>query len=143
MAGKETKRVSILKQLDTQIGNSGSDEHSQISQADKALTPGAGEALLHLLGSTTVPPEIQTDLTFAIANQIADGGVVIESLPIENMEYDGHLAVAFMLVQNSVSGRGLERKTSVLGGMMGGLAKKTGNFWRGKKSYDGFNGQDQ
>lgn len=135
-----SQRISVLKQLDTQVGNSGADEHSQITQADKALTPGASENLLHLLGSTTIPPEIQSDLTFSLTNQIADGLVKIDSLPIEDMEYEGHLAIAFMLVQNSVNGKGLERKTSVLGGMMGNPGRKLGGFFRKNKGYDsGFN----
>lgn len=131
-----SQRISVLKQLDTQVGNSGADEHSHITQADKALTPGATENLLHLLGSTTIPPEIQTDLTSSLTNQIADGLVKIDSLPIDDMEYEGHLAIAFMLVQNSVGGKGLERKTSVLGGMLGSPGRKLGSFFRKNKGYD-------
>jgi len=147
MAGstqRKRERISVLQELDTQIGNSGSDEHSHITQVDQSLTPGGADPLLHLLGTTNIPAEVQTDITYAIANAFADRAIDGGALPVEDMDFSGQLAVAFALVQNSVNGKGLDRKTNVFTASGIGSVKQKIGGWFGKgKGYEsgGFNEQ--
>ncbi len=138
--GKQN-RTSILDELSSHVQNSGADEHSPITQIDKAFTPGSDKPLLALAGTTNIPRQLGPDIAAALASAIADRHIDIEGLDVEGMEFDAQQAVAFMLVANSVEGQGRQEKAQVMSGP-GPAPQKGGAFWRKKKGYEGF-GDDE
>ncbi len=134
-------RTSILDELSSHVQNSGADEHSPITQIDKAFTPGSDKPLLALAGTTNIPRQLGPDIAAALASAIADRHIDIEGLEVEGMEFDAQQAVAFMLVANSVEGQGRQEKAQVMSGP-GPAPQKGGAFWRKKKGYEGF-GDDE
>ena len=134
-------RTSILDELSSHVQNAGADEHSPITQIDKAFTPGSDKPLLALAGTTNIPRQLGPDIAAALAGAIADRHIDIEGLDVEGMEFDAQQAVAFMLVANSVEGQGWQEKAQVMSGP-GPAPQKGSGFWRKKKGYDGF-GDDE
>ena len=75
-------RVSRLDEVSAVIRNSGADEHSPITQIDKAFTPGSDKPLLALAGTTNIPRQLGPDIAAALAGAIAVRHIDIEGLDV-------------------------------------------------------------
>ena len=110
-------RTSVAEDLNVRIGDSGADEHSQITQADAAITPGAKTPFLHLLGTAHIPPQLQGEFAYLVGSGFADREIELDDFPVEDMEFGGQVAVATLMLSNSIGGRNQDTKAKMINGI--------------------------
>ena len=118
-------RTSVAEDLNIRVGNSGADEHSQIAQADAAITPGAKTPILHLLGTSHIPPALQGEFAYLIGSAYADREIELPDLPIADLEFGAQVAIANLQISNSISGRNQDTKAKMINGV-GQVMKRFG-----------------
>lgn len=128
-------RNSILGDLNTRVGASGADEHSQVAQADAAITPGSTVPILHLLGTAHVPQSLQGEYAYIMGSAYADREVQLEDMPIEDMEFGAQCVIASLQISNSIGGRNQETKAKMINGI-GQIARNLGRMGKRRNGYD-------
>ncbi len=129
-------RQSLPERIATGFENMGAEEHSLVTQADKAFTPAPDDPVIKLATGGRTPAELGPDLAYALADTFAVG-IEIEGFPqLQEMSYMSHVAVATSLTLISVNGESRAEKVQVFTGIMGAARKMIRNpFKRG--SYEG------
>ena len=131
-----TKRLSLPEKIQTGFRHLGAEEHSLVTQADKAFTPAPNDPLIKLATGGRTPPELGPDLAYALADSFAVGIEIDGFDQIQEMSYMSHVAVATSLTLISVNGESRAEKVQVFTGIMGFAKRTMRNPFKKRGSYE-------